>query len=199
MYDVERFKRIFASYKYFMRTTELSREKIFHEYIKQLMDDGYVEKIRTGYYHWKEGNSLNEVELLSYMFPDGILSFESAMYYYGYIDEEPEYWALTFPQNSTKSRFEFKYPPVKPYFVTRDKIDIGVIDTDWEGKKVRITSRDRLMIDALRTRNKMNRSLFSKVLKGYVNDPYKDISKMLEYAESFRMVKIAMESVMIWL
>ena len=200
MYDVDRFRRVFEEYGNYMRTNELSKEKIFYEYIQELISEGYIEKIRTGYYHWKEGGGGEcEIEKVRYMFPDGILSMESAMYYYKYIDEIPDFWTFTFPRNSTKSRFSFNEVAIKPYFDPPEKINIGTTTIEINNVLVPISTRDRLMVDALRYRNKMERSLFSSVLKSYVEDPYKDITKMLEYAEPFRMVKIAMSLVMIWI
>ena len=40
MYDVERFRRVFEEYGNYMRTNELSKEKIFYEYIQELISEG---------------------------------------------------------------------------------------------------------------------------------------------------------------
>ena len=50
MHDVQYYKSIFDKYGGMMRTTQLAEEKIFYPQREKLIADGYVEKIRRGYY-----------------------------------------------------------------------------------------------------------------------------------------------------
>lgn len=52
MYDVMNCKKIFYQYCGMMRTQQMSAEKISYWRHQQLINDGYIEKIRTGYYQW---------------------------------------------------------------------------------------------------------------------------------------------------
>lgn len=49
--DIKKVKKIFDRHHYVMTTAELLEAKIYYADIKQLLDEGYIERIRRGYYH----------------------------------------------------------------------------------------------------------------------------------------------------
>ena len=61
MHDVQYYKSIFGKYGGMMRTTQLAEEKIFYPQREKLIADGYVEKIRRGYYQWIDPDDFSEV------------------------------------------------------------------------------------------------------------------------------------------
>lgn len=83
MYDVQYYKEIFDRYGGMMRTAQLAEEKVFYLQREQLIADGYVEKIRRGYYQWINPNDFSEVGVVIRLFPDAILCMETALRYYG--------------------------------------------------------------------------------------------------------------------
>ena len=60
MHDVQYYKSIFDKYGGMMRTTQLAEEKIFYPQREKLIADGYVEKIRRGYYQWINPDDFSE-------------------------------------------------------------------------------------------------------------------------------------------
>ena len=55
-----------------MRTKELGQEKIYYKNIQQLIEAGYVEKVRYGYYQWITPDDFSEIGTVSCLFPDAI-------------------------------------------------------------------------------------------------------------------------------
>ena len=82
-------KQVFDNYSGFLRTKELYAEKIFFSDIKKLIQEGYVEKIRYGYYQWGDPESLSDVIIIKRLFPDGILCMDTALFFHGYSDRIP--------------------------------------------------------------------------------------------------------------
>ena len=199
MHDVQYYKSIFDKYGGMMRTTQLAEEKIFYPQREKLIVDGYVEKIRRGYYQWINPDDFSEVGTVIRLFPDAILCMDTALRYYGYSDRTPGDWHLAVSKDSGKSRFKIDYPFVKPYYVEPAVLELGLTTGTMDGHAIRIYDKDRLICDCLRYRNKMDKEIFNKAIQKYIADPEKSIPKLMEYAGPLRVKKLAKDLIGVWL
>lgn len=199
MHDVQYYKSIFDKYGGMMRTTQLAEEKIFYPQREKLIADGYVEKIRRGYYQWINPDDFSEVGTVIRLFPDAILCMDTALRYYGYSDRTPGDWHLAVSKDSGKSRFKIDYPFVKPYYVEPAVLELGLTTGTVDGHAIRIYDKDRLICDCLRYRNKMDKEIFNKAIQKYIADPEKSIPKLMEYAGPLRVKKLAKDLIGVWL
>lgn len=199
MHDVQYYKSIFDKYGGMMRTTQLAEEKIFYPQREKLIADGYVEKIRRGYYQWINPDDFSEVGTVIRLFPDAILCMHTALHYYGYSDRTPGDWHLAVSKDSGKSRFKIDYPFVKPYYVEPVVLELGLTTGTMDGHAIRIYDKDRLICDCLRYRNKMDKEIFNKAIQKYIADPEKSIPKLMEYAGPLRVKKLAKDLIGVWL
>lgn len=199
MQDVQYYKSIFDKYGGMMRTTQLAEEKIFYPQREKLIADGYVEKIRRGYYQWINPNDFSEAGTVIRLFPDAILCMDTALRYYGYSDRTPGNWHLAVSKDSGKSRFKIDYPFVKPYYVEPAVLELGLTTGTMDGHAIRIYDKDRLICDCLRYRNKMDKEIFNKAIQKYIADPEKSIPKLMEYAGPLRVKKLAKDLIGVWL
>lgn len=199
MNGTEHYKRIFDQYGGIMRTKELQKENIFYRRLQQLIDEGYVEKVRYGYYQWIDEEDFSEAGTVIRLFPDAILCMDTALRYYKYSDRTPAQWHLTVSKDSGKSRFNIDYPFIKPYYVEPKILEIGLSNGNMDGHEVRIYDKDRVICDCLRYRNKMDKEIFNRAIQSYIADPEKSIPKLLEYAETLRVKKVAKDLIGVWL
>lgn len=199
MHDVQYYKSVFDKYGGMMRTTQLAEEKIFYPQREKLIADGYVEKIRRGYYQWINPDDFSEVGTVIRLFPDAILCMDTALRYYGYSDRTPGDWHLAVSKDSGKSRFKIDYPFVKPYYVEPSLLELGLTTGTMDGHTIRIYDKDRLICDCLRYRNKMDKEIFNKAIQKYIADPEKSIPKLMEYAGPLRVKKLAKDLIGVWL
>lgn len=199
MKDVEYYREIFEKYGGMMQTKQLEAENIFYRRIQQLIQEGYVEKIRYGYYQWADPDDFSEVGTISRLFPDAILCMDTALRYYGYSDRTPGDWHLAVSKDSGKSRFKIDYPFVKPYYVEPSVLELGLTAGEVDGHSVRIYDKDRVICDCLRYRNKIDKEIFNKAVQGYINDAGKSIPRLMEYAETLRVKRPAKELIGVWL
>ena len=199
MHDVQYYKSIFDKYGGMMRTTQLAEEKIFYPQREKLIADGYVEKIRRGYYQWINPDDFSEVGTVIRLFPDAILCMDTALRYYGYSDRTPGDWHLAVSKDSGKSRFKIDYPFVKPYYVEPAVLELGLTTGTMDGHAIRIYDKDRLICECLRYRNKMDKEIFNKAIQKYIADPKKSIPKLMEYAGPLRVKKLAKDLIGVWL
>lgn len=199
MKGVEHYKEIFAQYGGMMRTKQLEAERILYRKIQQLIQEGYVEKVRYGYYQWVDPDDFSEVATIRRLFPDAILCMDTALHYYRYSDRTPGEWHLAVSKDSGKSRFKMDYPFVKPYYVEPSVLELGLTSGEIDGHGIRIYDKERVICDCLRYRNKMDKEIFNKAIQSYIHDPGKSIPKLMEYAEPLRVKKIAKDLIGVWL
>jgi len=62
-----------------------------------------------------------------------------------------------------------------------------------------VYDRERVICDCLRARHKMDKDLFSSAIRHYLDDPLKDIPRLLSYTRTLRVNKIVREWMELWL
>jgi predicted transcriptional regulator of viral defense system len=199
MKNVEKYKSIFERYGGMMRTKQLQAEGILYRPLQKLIEQGYVEKVRYGYYQWIDHEDFSEVSTVTKLFPDAVLCMDTALRYFGYSDRTPADWHLAVSKDSGKSRFKIDYPFVKPYYVEPSLLELGLTTGEMDGHKVRIYDKNRVICDCLRYRNKMDKEIFNKAIQNYIADPSKNVLRLLEYAEALRVKKVAKDLIGVWL
>lgn len=199
MCEINTAKTIFDLYGGIMKTSELTKEKIYYADVANLIRAGVVEKIRRGYYQWVDNDNFSEAVTISKLFPDGILCMDTALRHYGYSDRTPAQWHIAVNKFSNRTRFKIDYPFVKPYFVAPDVLEIGLCEQEIDGNKVRMYDKERVICDCLRYRNKMDKEIFNKAIQGYVSDTSKSIPKLMEYSVPLRCQKLVKDLIGVWL
>lgn len=192
-------RKIFSKNDYIMTTAQLNSYRIYYADIQQLINEGFIEKIKRGYYHWTEIYGDHEVKIINRLFPDAVLCMETALFYYQYSDRTPAEWNITIDKNVSGSRTNIDYPFVKAYRVDPVLVPLGETKGSINFVDVRIYDRDRTVCDILRNMNKTDKEIFNKAIQGYVKDPQKNIPNLMEYAKVLRIQKRVKELVGVWL
>lgn len=184
-----------------IKTSQLKEFNIFYKDIIALVDYGYLEKVKHGYYRLPKASDENlpEVQTIKALYPDGVLCMYTALYFYGYSDRTPLNWDIAIDRDVSKARFNIDYPYVKPYYMEPAHLKYGVIEAEYDGCTIKIFDRDRLICECIRNENKMDRETYNKAIQGYVNDPKKSVSKLIEYAKKRRMLKKVTDRIEVWL
>jgi predicted transcriptional regulator of viral defense system len=197
--DIKFFRDIFCQHNGVMTTAELKECKIYYADIQWLIEEGLLEKVRRGYYHWIGEESDSEVMIINRLFPDAVLCMETAIFYYGYSDRTPAEWHLTVNKNISGKRIKIDYPFIKVYRIEPLLLPVGVSKGEIDDIKVCIYDRDRTICDVLRNMNKMDREIFNKAIQNYVNDPKKNIPNLMQYAKELRVQKRVRDLIGVWL
>ena len=197
--DIQSVKKIFDAHDGIMKSKEIIENKIYNRFLKRLIDEGYVEKIKYGYYQWHDERTFSEATIIARLFPDAILCLESALQYYGYTDRTPAAWCLAVDKHSTKSRFKIDYPMVKPHYIPKEQMKLGVEVVSIEDTELKIFNRERVICDCLRQENKMDAEIFNKAIQAYVKDPKKNVPRLMEYAKLLRTENKVRKIIGVWL
>ena len=197
--NIEECKKVFDEHGGMVRSKHLQEANILYRQLQKLIEQGYVEKVRYGYYKWVDHDDFSEVGIVTRLFPDAILCMDTALRYYGYSDRTPGDWHLAVSKDSGKSRFNIDYPFVKPYYAEPAVLELGLTKGNIDGHEVRIYDKDRVICDCLRYRNKMDKEIFNKAIRAYIDDPGKNIPKLMEYAGPLRVKKAVKDLIGVWL
>ena len=197
--DIENIRRSFAEYDYIMTTAQLNRDKLYYRDIQELLEKGFIEKIRRGYYHWIEDYGRSEVVIINRLFPDAVLCMETALFYYKYSDRNPAEWNIAIDKNASRQRLKIDYPFIKAYRIEPSLLSLGETGGKIDFEKIRIYDRDRTICDVLRNMNKMDKEIFNKAIQNYVKDSKKNISSLMQYAKVLRVQKRVKDLIGVWL
>ncbi len=181
-----------------MRTKELYENGVTKYEVKKLTDTYVLERVAQGYYTLV-AEELSDIKLISILLPEGVLCFDTALFYYRYSDRTPSEWHIAVNKDISKSKVKLDYPYIKPYFIEKELLELGVEEAVIENVKVKIYSRDRLICDCLAYENKMDVELFNKAMQGYINDPKKNISKLMAFAEVRNVTRKVYNKIGMWL
>ena len=199
MLPIETIRDIFERHNGMMRTHELYDAHVFYNDIKLLIDHEIIEKIRYGYYQWIDSENLSEALTVTRLFPDAIMCMDTALFYYRYSDRTPLAWHLAVSKDSNKSRFKIDYPFIKPYYIEPSILGLGAVDGEMDGNPVRIYDKERTMCDCLRYMGKMDKEIFNKAIRCYVEDNEKNIPRLSEYAKKLRIAQKVKTIIGVWM
>jgi predicted transcriptional regulator of viral defense system len=197
--DIQTAKQIFDAHNGIMKSKEIIENKIYNRFLKKLIDEGYVEKIKFGYYQWQDERAFSEATVIARLFPDAVICMESALQYYGFTDRTPAAWCLAVDKHSTKSRFNIDYPSVKPHYIPEEQMTLGVEFVKIEDIELKIFNRERVICDCLRQENKMDVEVFNKAIQAYIKDPKKNVPLLMEYAKILRTENKVRKMIGVWL
>ncbi len=197
--DIQTAKQIFDAHNGIMKSKEIIENKIYNYFLKRLIDEGYVERIKFGYYQWQDERAFSEATVIARLFPDAVICMESSLQYYEYTDRTPSAWCLAVDKHSTKSRFSIDYPIVKPHYIPEEQMTLGVEVVKIEDTELKIFNRERVICDCLRQENKMDVEIFNKAIQAYIKDPMKNVPRLMEYAKILRTENKVRKIIGVWL
>ena len=195
----KKLRGLFSQHDFVMTTAELMAEKIYYADIQRLLQDGLIEKVRRGYYHWIDDFDGSEVVIINRLFPDAVLCMDTALFYYEYSDRNPHEWNIAIDKNTSRQRTKIDYPFIKAYRVEPALLTIGETKGEIDDIEVRIYDRDRTICDVLRNISKMDKEIFNKAIQSYVKDPKKNIPNLMEYSKELRVQKRVKDLIGVWL
>ena len=130
-------------------------------YRDKAVADGRLKKVEPGVY--SDGGRISELETIQFKYPKGIIVFDSAFFYHNLTDMIPDAYHLAVPSNATA----IKDPRVRQYFFPAAIHQIGVVEIEYCGDKVRTYDLERLLIDTARMKSKLPSDLYKEVILSF--------------------------------
>lgn len=159
-----------------------SRAECLAEYgsdymIQQKVDAG--ELFRVGKAVYSENAQVPEIAVLSYQYPNAVVTMHNAFYMHGLTDVIPDEYDLATDRDAAK----IKDQRVHQYFVPAGFFEQGVVMTDYKGYQIPVYSRERMLIELLRYKSKLPFDYYKEILLNYRRImPQLDIQAIQDYA-----------------
>ncbi len=166
--------------------------------VQGLVQKGVLDHVKSGYYSMNYEQKSEEA-IICGMFPDGILTMDSALYYYGYISERPFTWSIAVSKNTSKSRFKIEYPVIRPYYTEPEVLESGVSRIQTESGEMKIYGKERLICDCLKYEDRLEKDVLKRALLSYIQEEKKDIAALMEYARARKVLTKVQNRIGVWL
>jgi predicted transcriptional regulator of viral defense system len=157
--------------------------------VVNLCNDGFLERVRHGYYRLAGAEEISEEQLLATLIPQGIVCAESALFYYGYSDFAPRKWSIAIPRSMSRAKLKVNELSLQPYYMQQEIYELGITTGDFNGVTLSVYDRDRTICDCFKYRSRLDNEVFSKALSAYANDPNKNLVNLSTYAKKLRVYK----------
>lgn len=164
-------------------------EKYGSDYqIKKQLSGGGLFKLVPGFY--SDTKYVSELELITLRFPKAIFTMNSAFYYHSLTDVIPQKFFLATDKDAAK----ISDPQIVQVFVPEGIFKLGSQRINYEGTEINIYSKERMLIEAVRNKNKMPYDYYKEIIAHYrENIDELDIQTIQEYAEIFPRSRVITE------
>ncbi|MCL2462817.1 MAG: type IV toxin-antitoxin system AbiEi family antitoxin domain-containing protein [Defluviitaleaceae bacterium] len=160
----------------------LREHGIYNRVLAELARDGYVQKLKTGYYIWNTAApDVSDVETAAALVPFGIVCLQSAAVLHEMTTLNPLAVTIAIPSNRTRITLP-EYPPVELVSSAMPTFEMGATKTDG----IRVYNRERTVCDFFRKRNQLGDDLALEVLQSYMRGT-RDLQTLFDYAGALRV------------
>jgi len=183
----EKIKEIFHVNHGYIRTKDISSKDVNRRYLRDLINEGVIEKIKQGLYRWKDAKFDVEEELInvSKIIQHGVICLVSALAYYKLTSYTPGEYTIAVRRNYNIKLPE--YPPIKLYYFSDKYYIDGVEKIDINGNIIKIYNIEKTICDCLRYEDKISKDIIIESIKEYVKRRDKNISKLMKYAAKAKL------------
>jgi predicted transcriptional regulator of viral defense system len=179
---IQKLEGLFKAEGPILRSANLRSAKFCSKDITELIKAGQISQVRRGYYVWGPfTETLNDMEVVASLIPEGIVSFFSAAQYHDLTTVIPQSIEITLPSSMRT--------PVLPenLHVTIHKsanhiYPVGIEIVRVDNHTLKVYDRERTVCDFIRNRLKIGKDVALEVLKNYMSGK-KNLQKLYEYAK----------------
>jgi len=182
-------KRLFDENGPVIRATVLRKNRFCSKDIAELLSDGLIYKLKTGYYVWGSiAHDLSDLELAVSLIPNGVVSLFSAARFYEMTTVNPTSINITVPALGNLPVLP-DYPPITLYKMVKNMYSIGIIEAKAPNYEIKIYDKERTVCDFFRMRRQFGEDVALEILKNYMSGA-KNIQKLYEYAAKMRIKSV---------
>ena len=181
-YDIV--NEVFASVGEIAKKSDFISAGLKDQDIYTLFKQGYIERMKKGYYKLAVGDEPKEELILSKLMTHGVICVESALFYYGYSDFAPREWSIAVPRSYSRTVKAIQAEvPVKAYYVQNSMYHLGETTGIFNGVTLPVYDRERTICDCFKYRTKLDNEIFNKAVNAYVVDKEKNLANLSGYAK----------------
>lgn len=146
--------------------------------LRQAIKSGEIRHLARNLYATEASDST--LGSLGKLYPDAVVTGPTALYLHNLIDLPPERIDVAAKRGGTK----ITNPALRPSYIPEDWLQVGSTTIIHDGTKVRVFDLERMLLELMRSRNKLPYDIYREAVGSYRRLADKlDMYKLEEYAK----------------
>lgn len=169
-------------------TAQANEVGVSNERLRLLVHSGDLERVTTGIYVLPD-EFTDKMFIVQLRRPKIIYSHETALFLHELTDRDPISYMVTVPTGYNPTRL--REDGFTVFTIKRELHEIGVTKlTTMFGNSVTVYDLERTICDCLRSRNNLDIAVVTDALKRYAKRKDKNLNKLMQMAETFKVTKL---------
>ncbi len=169
-------------------TAQANEVGVSNERLRLLVHSGYLERVTTGIYVLPD-EFTDKMFIIQLRRPKIIYSHETALFLHELTDRDPINYMVTVPTGYNPTRL--REDGFTVFTIKRELHEIGVTKlTTMFGNSVTVYDLERTICDCLRSRNNLDIAVVTDAIKRYAKRKDKNLNKLMQMAETFKVTKL---------
>ena len=169
-------------------TAQANQAGVSNERLRLLVHSGDLERVTTGIYVLPE-EFADRMYIVQLRRPKIIYSHETALFLHELTDRDPINYMVTVPTGYNPTRL--REDGFTVFTIKRELHEIGVTKlTTMFGNSVTVYDLERTICDCLRSRNNLDIAVVTDAIKRYAKRKDKNLNKLMQMAETFKVTKL---------
>ena len=169
-------------------TAQANDVGVSNERLRLLVHSGDLERVTTGIYVLPD-EFTDKMFIVQLRRPKIIYSHETALFLHELTDRDPISYMVTVPTGYNPTRL--REDGFTVFTIKRELHEIGVTKlTTMFGNSVTVYDMERTICDCLRSRNNLDIAVVTDALKRYAKRKDKNLNKLMQMAETFKVTKL---------
>ena len=171
-----------------LTTAQANEVGVSNERLRLLVHSGDLERVTTGIYVLPD-EFTDKMFIVQLRRPKIIYSHETALFLHELTDRDPISYMVTVPTGYNPTRL--REDGFTVFTIKRELHEIGVTKlTTMFGNSVTVYDMERTICDCLRSRNNLDIAVVTDALKRYAKRKDKNLNKLMQMAETFKVTKL---------
>ena len=169
---------------------DLKNEGIHTDKIRKLVQQGVIEKVKSGLYKLVDMPMLANQGMIDICMamPKAVICLHSSLSYYELTTTAPERIMIALPREEKPAKVQ--YPPVQVFYFSDTNYRSGVEEKKTASGIFKIYNIEKTIVDCFRYRNKLGLDVAREGLRNYIKKSDYDLNKLIRIAKSGRMYTI---------
>lgn len=169
-------------------TAQANDVGVSNERLRLLVHSGDLERVTTGIYVLPD-EFTDKMFIVQLRRPKIIYSHETALFLHELTDRDPINYMVTVPTGYNPTRL--REDGFTVFTIKRELHEIEVTKlTTMFGNSVRVYDLERTICDCLRSRNNLDIAVVTDAIKRYAKRKDKNLNKLMQMAETFKVTKL---------
>ena len=135
-------------------------------FLDKAIENGKLFKVEKGIY--SDSQTWRELSLVAFKNKNAVFTLNSAFYYQDLTDSIPESYYLGTDRDAAKIKDE----NVKQVFYPEETLMLGVEEKTVNGSTIKLYSKERLLVELIRHKNKIPFDYYKEIISSYRNKIY---------------------------